>query len=184
MEKQKVVDLTLAVYRITELFPKQEPMKFFLRQRACEILASSILLKETKKRRAIEQILGDIEVMFGYFEVAKSQKWLRSENFLILEKEYSRIKEEVQKETEIAVQRKADSLRVKTTKEAAESLLNERHKKILEVLKQRKTGQVKDFKEVFPEVSKRTLRRDFECLISRGLVERMGEASTTLYRLK
>lgn len=59
-----------------------------------------------------------------------------------------------------------------------------RKDKILEILKQREKAQVGDFKEVFPEVSKRTLRRDFKSLMEEGLVERMGEKSATFYKIK
>ncbi|MCX6764870.1 MAG: DeoR family transcriptional regulator [Candidatus Nealsonbacteria bacterium] len=59
-----------------------------------------------------------------------------------------------------------------------------RKDKILEILKQREKAQVGDFKEVFPEVSKRTLRRDFKSLMEEGLVERMGEKSETFYKIK
>jgi len=59
-----------------------------------------------------------------------------------------------------------------------------RKDKILEILKQREKAQVGDFKEVFPKVSKRTLRRDFKSLMEEGLVERMGEKSETFYKIK
>jgi len=65
-----------------------------------------------------------------------------------------------------------------------ESLKKDRHRKILEILKERGTAQVKNLKEVFPELSKRTLRRDFEYLLNQGLVERIGDKSKTLYKLK
>ena len=60
----------------------------------------------------------------------------------------------------------------------------DRQKKILEVLKERGRAQVKDFKEIFPGVSKRTLRRDFRNLMAQGLVERMGEKNNTFYQLR
>ncbi len=39
-------------------------------------------------------------------------------------------------------------------------------------------------KQVFPEVSKRTLRRDFENLLKQGIIERIGEKNDTFYQLK
>jgi hypothetical protein len=59
-----------------------------------------------------------------------------------------------------------------------------RKDKIMEILKKREKAQVGDFKEVFPQVSKRTLRRDFKSLMEEGLVERMGEKSETFYKIK
>ncbi len=62
--------------------------------------------------------------------------------------------------------------------------LQDRQKKILDILKEKGSAQVKDFKEVFPNVSKRTLRRDFRNLMGQGLVERVGEKNNTFYQLK
>ncbi len=39
-------------------------------------------------------------------------------------------------------------------------------------------------KQVFPEVSKRTLRRDFENLLKQGIIEKIGEKNDTFYQLK
>jgi hypothetical protein len=57
-----------------------------------------------------------------------------------------------------------------------------RQQKILEILKEKGKAQVKDFKEVFPETSKRTLRRDFRRLMDQNLVERIGERNDTFYQ--
>jgi len=35
-----------------------------------------------------------------------------------------------------------------------------------------------------PNVSKRTLRRDFEFLLKQGIVERIGERNETFYKIK
>ena len=63
-----------------------------------------------------------------------------------------------------------------------ESIL-ERQNKILEFLKEKGKAQVGDFKQVFPEVSKRTIRRDFRSLLARKVVERIGEKNNTFYQI-
>ena len=62
--------------------------------------------------------------------------------------------------------------------------VNDRQKKILEILKEREKIQVRELKEVFPQVTKRTLRRDFEQMFKRGLIERIGEKNDTYYQSK
>ncbi len=62
--------------------------------------------------------------------------------------------------------------------------LNERQSKILEALKTKETLQVWEVKKMFPDISKRTLRRDFEKLLKMGYVQREGERSNTFYKLK
>lgn len=61
---------------------------------------------------------------------------------------------------------------------------NPRQKKILEFLREKGRAQVWELKKIFLEVSKRTLRRDFEQLLRQGLVERRGEKNNTFYQLK
>jgi DeoR/GlpR family transcriptional regulator of sugar metabolism len=62
--------------------------------------------------------------------------------------------------------------------------MNERQKKILEILKEKGKIQVGQIKEFFPNVSKRTLRRDFQSLVKKGIIERIGEKNKTFYQLK
>ncbi len=193
MDKDYFIKLTLAVYRVTELFPEKEPLKLGIRERANQILADSVLffsknpvnLAKQEKKELSEQILGNIKILEGFFEIAENQDWVEKANFFVLKKEYSKIGEELkgliferkEEKSEKQVQKKSFDLF------SLDNLRNERSKKILEILQERKTGQVRDFTSVFPEVSKRTLRRDFEYLLAKGLVERLGDANMTLYRL-
>jgi len=62
--------------------------------------------------------------------------------------------------------------------------LDQRKEKILEILEKNGRAQVWEVKEILPEVSKRTLRRDFNYLLKKGLVERIGERNNTFYQLK
>ncbi len=62
--------------------------------------------------------------------------------------------------------------------------LLDRQKKILNILKEKDKAQVGDFKEIFPDVSKRTLRRDFKYLTEQGFLERRGERNNTFYKVK
>ncbi|MFH0792053.1 MAG: DeoR family transcriptional regulator [bacterium] len=61
--------------------------------------------------------------------------------------------------------------------------VNDRQKTILSILKSKEKAQVWEFKATFPDVSKRTLRRDFEYLFNQGMVKRVGEKNNTFYRL-
>jgi DNA-binding transcriptional ArsR family regulator len=193
MDKDYFIKLTLAVYRVTELFPRNEPLKFFLREKACQILADSILifsknpinLKEDQKNKVAEQILRNIEVLNGYFEVAKAQEWLKKTNFFVLEKEYGRIEEEIKKKFHKKEKETFKPILEKNSLQLPfDNLRNERCKRILEILRQKQKAQIWEFKEIFPQVSKRTLRRDFEYLLNRGLVERIGDGKWTYYRIK
>jgi hypothetical protein len=69
-------------------------------------------------------------------------------------------------------------------KSVSEGDLLDRQKEILKVLREKDKAQVGYFKEVFPDVSKRTLRRDFKYLTEQGFLERRGEKNDTFYMIK
>jgi len=191
MESEYCIKLTLALYKVSKFFPQGEPLKFSIREKANEILADLIIIfsknpiefSREQKKQALDQISTNIDIIQGYFEVAKKQGWVKEENFFVLGKEYDNIKKDVEghilEREAFKEEPKKDFLQI-----PLESLKKDRHRKILEILKERGTAQVKNLKEVFPELSKRTLRRDFEYLLNQGLVERIGDKSKTLYKLK
>jgi len=61
--------------------------------------------------------------------------------------------------------------------------LDPRKEKILGLLRERGKVQVWEIKKILPDVSKRTLRRDFDKLLKLKIVERIGERNETFYRL-
>ena len=115
--------------------------------------------------------------MDGFFEVAKSQNWIKPEDILNLQKEYSNLKEQLKQEEK---KTEAGPLPAPVLGEEKAGFA-ERQKKILEILKEKGKVQVWEIKRIFPQISKRTLRRDFENLFKRGIIERMGERNETYY---
>jgi hypothetical protein len=59
-----------------------------------------------------------------------------------------------------------------------------RQNRIMEFLKEKGRAQVWEIQNIFPRVSKRTIRRDFCSMMEQGLIERTGERNTTAYKPK
>jgi len=105
---------------------------------------------------------------FGFFfEIAKEQNWVSPKEIFQIQQDYKNLFKEIRFEP----------------REDRPSI-NERQKKILEILKEKRKIQVGQVKEFFPNVSKRTLRRDFQSLLKKGIIERIGEKNKTFYQLK
>lgn len=160
MDKEKLIDLTNRLYRQTLLFPKKEPLRYKIREAADEILARFVkglpVAKET-------------EALKSYFAVAKFQNWVSYFDILEIEKEYDKISPEV----------------VRGPAPAKElSSLDSRKQRILKILKEKEKIQVGELQTILADVSKRTLRRDFERLLEIGLVQRVGQKNETYYSLK
>ena len=192
MNKDYFIKLTLAVYRVTELFPDGEPLKFSIKEKANQILADSILLSaknpkgltKEQKGKVSEQILGNIEILQGYFKIGEAQKWIDERNFFVLEKEYDKMKDKLKKKNDPDTQIREDEESNTSLGFSSDGLGRERCKKILEILRQKGKAQTWEFKRIFPEITKRTLRRDLEYLLEKGSVERVGDKNNTFYRIK
>ena len=164
-DKSFLIQLTNMLYRLTLLFPKKEPLRYKMRELADEILA-----------RPGEK---DLEILDCFFEVAKNQNWASPNEILKIQEDYSKLKEELKsfaKSAEFGVP--------KIEREHSVSSAAGRQEKILEILKERGRAQVGELRKTFPQVSKRTIRRDFEFLLHQGAVERLGERNDTFYKLK
>ena len=171
MDKDYLIKLTLAVYKVTDIFPKQEPLKFLIREKANQILSDTIL------KEKIEKIRKDTEIINSYLEIAEKQDWVDELNFLVLKREYAKIKEGLKGKKVIS--------NPKDPKPANPyGILSERCRKILEILRQKEKAQVWEFKKIFPEVTKRTLRRDFEFLLKQELIDRAGENNNIYYKIR
>ena len=59
-----------------------------------------------------------------------------------------------------------------------------RQERIIKVLQERGKAQVADLKQIMPEVTKRTLRRDLDDLLRREKIIRVGEWNQTFYQIR
>lgn len=164
MDKEHLIELTKKVYRLTILFPKKEPLRYKIRELAAEIL--------TKPDEY------DFLALNSLFEVAKFQNWVNAGEILAIQSEYDNLRR-------VSSQIKPEKKRVEAEIQPLSAKnLAERQKRILTILKEKGRAQVWEIKEIFPGVSKRTLRRDFEFLLKQGEIERLGEKNNTFYQVK
>ena len=101
MDKENLSELTNKVYKLTLLFPKKEPLRYKTREAADEILSNIISwevihnsnpvklssIPELKKEEIIFETEKNIEIIKGYFKVAKWQNWVSYFDFSVLEEE-------------------------------------------------------------------------------------------------
>jgi len=201
MDKSYYIKLTQAVYRTTDKFPEGEPLKLKIRDKANEILADLVLYNPHIQ----EETFKAIELLQNYFEVARFQNWTNPLNFVVLEQEYDKVVEQLtvnseqltvnsehKADDEVIVEEKPvqikDEQKIVVKKEEkmeaqAPKELIDRHKMIIDFLKNNGQAQVWQLKNILPNISKRTIRRDFEYLVKQGLVERIGEKNNTFYRI-
>ena len=188
MNKDFLIELTKNLYRLTLLFPKKEPLRYKIREVADDILADSPRMAENSKtvKNCSRPIWEELEVLDSFFEVAKTQNWVSPENLLAIQKEYANLIGELKKlKPEGKREEVKENSVVKTQPQQFSSqMMLERQEKILAFLREKGKTQVWQVKQIFPEVSKRTLRRDFEFLLKQGKIDRIGERNATFYQIK
>jgi len=168
MKRDELIQLTNVVYRLTLLFPKKEPLRYKIRE-----VADDILAKPQEK---------DLENINSFFEVAKNQNWVSPDQILAIQKEYDNLRRGLKEERENPSVIRTAAL--EEIREEPQNSLIERQERILAFLRENGRVQVGQLVQMFPEVTKRTLRRDFENMLQRGLVERIGERNDTFYQIK
>lgn len=141
-----------------------------------------------------KNLIKNLEVLDSFFEVAKTQNWVSAIEILRIQEEYKRIKIEIKKIIKRSLEipqilEKPGEVRPSQIPERfvqirTQQTLNARQEKILAFLKEQGQAQVWQVKQILPEVTKRTLRRDFKYLLRQGLVERRGERNKIFYQLK
>jgi hypothetical protein len=196
MDSDFFVKLTLGAYRVTDLLSSRGNEKGEIRSLANSVLAHLILFSETnpvtqgQKSFLIPKIQGEISSLVGHFAVLKNNgKAVQALNgpsgpervepkyFLVLEKEYQKIAKW------LAEQPAVFPVEVPQKPKEGNSL-SERQKKIMGILQNKEKTQVWELQKVLTEVTKRTLRRDLDDLLSLNLIERKGEWNAVFYRLK
>jgi hypothetical protein len=212
MDREYFIQLTLGLYRVTEMLPDKEPLKFKLREKANDILAVLASVNFDVQSADQEAILRDISVISIYFEIAQEQGWIDSRNFLVLKQGYANLRElSIQKKF---LQKNQDSERNNESRSQEKEYYNqvnnqERTKKIQEKFKNTEKiakTEIVEFPErkgeiygilnkkgplrliqmlqYFPEVSKRTIRRDLAFLVRKNAIQRYDKGKLTFYRVK
>lgn len=198
MDKEQLVKLTEELYHLTLLFPKKEPLRYKMREVADDVLAGALRAMNntnggnySRKENHNSNVLKDLDILDAFFEVAKNQNWTSRDYVLKTQQDYSKLKEDLSvifSSFKIQIQPKENQL-AKPIELPAQmptvppENVTDRQKNILEFIKEKGKAQVWEVKKVFPELSKRTLRRDFESLLKMGLVLRVGSRNNTFYEL-
>jgi len=173
MNRDFLIQLTGKLYRLTLFFPKKEPLRYKMRE-----LADNFLLKPNEK---------DLEALDSFFEIALAQNWVSPSDLLAIKQEYANLSGELKKPKQEKKKDNPGLTPVKVYTQVSPIIAEynpDRHEKILEFLKENGRAQVWQIKQILPDVSKRTLRRDFESMLGKGKIERLGERNNTFYQIK
>ncbi|MDP3771787.1 MAG: DeoR family transcriptional regulator [bacterium] len=86
---KRAIEVTLALYRVTDFFPRDEVLRRALRESANGVFAG---IAEAAFADYVEGVLlgvcGKVETILGYLKIARSLVFVRAVNITVLEREY------------------------------------------------------------------------------------------------
>ncbi len=191
-----LIDNTKHLYRLTLLFPKKEPLRYKAREIGNNILNNYSLKQrllsenpgyfakdqKTRYQEVLFEIQKDLDILFNQLEIAKYQNWASYFEVLELQEKYQKTDLEIKKEIKELVFNKNTKKEEKPV-EKKEAKLEPRKEKIIEAMKNQEKLQVQDIVKILPSVSKRTIRRDFNDLMEKRIIKRIGKGNETFYAL-
>lgn len=198
MEKDRIIKLTNALYKVTSLFPEKETLGISIRKRG-NLILSFLIIIENKELVLSDEELRDlslkcrrsIEILFSYFEIAESQEWINAKNFEILRKQYQEILEEIgsikiveKKATEKETKKSEKKKEIEEKEdEKIKFSLTQIQEKVITILQGNGKMRPCDINQFFPDSNPRSIRRELLDLKTRGIVVSNGSGKKTFYEM-
>lgn len=99
MDQRDFIKLTSALYRVTDLFPDQEPLKIGLRERSLKVLnllSPYHFSDDTNLESAVaEESLKEVQSLRSLLAVSQDQRWVNQINLILLDQEYGRLEDQL-----------------------------------------------------------------------------------------
>ena len=97
--QDRTLNLTVALYRVTDYFPKAEILRSHLRAKANEIFERVTEYDSASELECeMQALICKIRTIKGYLAIANTLNYVRSVNFAVLEKEYGSIEQFLENE--------------------------------------------------------------------------------------
>ncbi|MBU1102285.1 DeoR family transcriptional regulator [Patescibacteria group bacterium] len=194
---RRALDLTLAIYRLTDKLPKGEVLISQLRKLGNEAVGDLIMDNFSGARKKIDLLL-------IYFKISQAQNWVSEINWLILKNEYQKLNLKIagfwagerpkeEKRENIMSHNIGNIAQYKMSHNVAveqallepvqrRGNLSSRQQKILEEFKNKDLVKMVDLIPLFKKtISERTIRNDLQVLIKNKLINKKGERKSTVY---
>lgn len=202
MEKDRIIKLTNALYKVTSLFPEKETLSISMRKKGNLILSFLIILDNKELSLGSEELRNfcikcrrNVEILLSYFEIAETQNWINPKNFEILKSQYAEILSHIENikivENKVvekeSIHKKIDKKKeevVEVKKEEKPNFtLTQIQEKVITILQGNGKMKPSDINQFFPDMNPRSIRREIQDLKSRGIVVSNGSGRKTFYEM-
>jgi hypothetical protein len=163
MDKQAVkrsVELCLAVYRLTDRFPKEEILRSKIRRLSVAIIESLVYKISYPNKK--------LRVLFLCFDIADKQGWADSRNYEILKQEYVRLRD--------------GALALQGDKPIIDNRqITDNQKEIIKFLQKKENGAAIPVVSRAVKKSSRTVARELKMLVKNKIVMKRGKTKGTKF---
>lgn len=201
---ERTQKLTSALYRVTDLLPNNEPLKWILRNRAVNLYDNLVSFEFSKdKDGVLNEIFNNLSQLIYLLELSFLGASIGSLNYNILKREYESLRSFIEgKKGEIVPEQKllSDisighnighcigplSPKVKPLENLGnKGLTLDRKQKILDFLKNGGYKTISEISSIFNinEISEKTIQRDLSELVNIGKLSADGERRWRRYKL-
>ena len=194
----RIKKLTEALYRVTDLYPDQEPLKWALRENAVYLynnLMSITDMSDRKLRYNFKEVLSSLSQIINKLDLASLGGFISDINFEIIKKEYGSLKDFLENQQqfifsqeELLIKPELPILKEKEIKEyKGQKILSDktedRKQKILNSLKENDKKTIKEISSIFEDISEKSIQRDLADLVKSGRLLANGEKRWRVYYL-
>ncbi len=199
MDVDYVIRLTISAYQLTEEWEERSLLRLKIRKASAGVLKNFILTScSNPVQEAKKQLFENLSQLEEALKWARREKLISRKSFIFLKEEYGRVRDSVNAANQVEQERQPPAENPKQTapqkvkkpktepsqaKPKPRQKLKAREAKIIQVLGDREKAQVNELKEFFPDISKRTLRRDIDSLLQKNMIVRHGEWNDVYYTL-
>ena len=198
----RIKKLTEALYRVTDLYPDQEPLKWALRENAVYLynnLMSITDMSDRKLRYNFKEVLSSLSQIINKLDLASLGGFISDINFEIIKKEYGSLKdflenqqqfifsqEELLIKPELPIGHKPSHLSISGEGKGQKVLSDKtenRKQKIINSLKNNDKKTIKEISSIFEDISEKSIQRDLADLVKSGRLLANGEKRWRVYYL-
>lgn len=188
MDKDKIITdrvkkLTEALYRVTDLYPDKEPLKWTLRELSLNIYTDTMSVMSDRNFKNFGGIIKNISNIINTLDLASLGGFISDINFGILKREYSSLKSMIDSQKELVLIEQKIELEQPRQKSATVSdrmsnienvryqTFSDRKKKIVDFIDTNGKKTIKEILPIFDNISEKSVQRDLlELVKSRKLI--------------
>lgn len=200
---EHVQKITEALYRVTDIFPDREPLKWYLRDEGLVIFKIFMKIKDCpayNRMKHIDKMERAVPHMLHALALSSSGTFISRTNFEVLSREYNTLLDFIKDKKDEFLPESVKSLSVTPFEERLNGLNShenaedqaisdtpavspQRKEKILELIHQKGEVSVGDIASFFHGVSEKTIQRDLISLSEQGVLRKYGNKRWRRYVL-